>query len=74
MKSNPKDMNTTNNPYAIELVSDFGLTYYQVVRKADEAILYANGNIDNIASFILDEGIDIAGFDAVPEFNGNHIF
>lgn len=56
------------------MVSDYGKTYYQVVRKRDEAILYANSSIDNIASFILDEGIDIAGFDAVPEFAGNHIF
>jgi len=54
-------MKTTNNPYKIEHVSDFGMAYYQVVRKRDEAILYANSNIDNIASFILDEGIDVAG-------------
>lgn len=67
-------MKTTNNPYKIEIASDLGMTYYQVVRKRDEAILYANNNIDNIASFILDEGIDMAGFDAVPEFAGNHIF
>lgn len=67
-------MKTTNNPYKIESVSDYGMTYYQVVRKRDEAILYANGNIDNIASFILDEGIDVTGFDAVPEFASNHVF
>lgn len=64
----------TNNPYKIEYVTDSGMTYYQVVRKRDEAILYANKHIDNIASFILDEGIDMAGFDAVPEFANNHIF
>lgn len=51
-------MNKRNNPYKIEMVSDYGKTYYQVVRKRDEAILYANSSIDNIASFILDEGID----------------
>lgn len=62
------------DPYKIEIVTDYGMAYYQVVRKRDEAILYANSNIDNIASFILDEGIDIAGFDAVPEFANNHVF
>lgn len=67
-------MRKTENPYKIETVSDNGLTYYQVVRKRDEAILYANNSIDNIASFILEEGIDMAGFDAVPEFAGNHVF
>ena len=67
-------MNKRNNPYKIEMVSDYGKTYYQVVRKRDEAILYANSSIDNIASFILDEGIDVAGFDAVPEFASNHVF
>ena len=67
-------MTTTNNPYKIEIVSDFGMTYYQVVRKRDEAILFANGEIDNIASFILNDGIDGAGFDAVPEVGNHHIF
>lgn len=67
-------MKTTSNPYKIEHVSDFDMAYYQVVRKRDEAILYANGNIDNIASFILNEGINMAGFDAVPEFANNHVF
>ena len=50
------------------------MTYYQVVRKRDEAILYANSLIDNIASFILEEGIDKMGFDSVPEFANNHVF
>lgn len=67
-------MKTTSNPYKIEVVSDSGMTYYQVVRKRDEAILYANSLIDNIASFIFEEGIDKMGFDSVPEFAGNHIF
>lgn len=64
----------TSNPYKIEIVTDHGMIYYQVVRKRDEAILYANNSIDNIASFILEEGIDIAGFDTVPEFTNNHVF
>ena len=67
-------MKTTNNPYKIEKVTDSGMTYYQVVRKSDEAILYANGMIDCIEKFILDEGFDMLGFDSVPVFANNHVF
>ena len=67
-------MKTSNNPYKIEIITDYGMAYYQVVRKHDDAILYANSNIDCIAEFILNQGIDIMGVDAVPEFDGNHIF
>lgn len=67
-------MNKSNNPYKIETISSNSMMYYQVVRKRDEAILYANSNIDNIADFILNEGIDLLGFDTVPEFANNHIF
>ncbi len=65
---------TTTNPYIIEIVTDYGMTYYQVTRKRDSAILYANGNIDCIAQFILEEGIDLMGFDKCPGFDSNHIF
>lgn len=67
-------MKTTANPYKIEIVTDYGMTYYQVTRKRDEAILYANSDIDNIAIFILEEGIDEMGFDRCPDFASNHIF
>lgn len=67
-------MNKSNNPYKIETISSNSMMYYQVVRKRDEAILYANSNIDNVADFILNEGIDLLGFDTVPEFANNHIF
>lgn len=67
-------MNKSKNPYKIETISSNSMMYYQVVRKRDEAILYANSNIDNIAGFILNEGIDLLGFDTVPEFANNHIF
>lgn len=67
-------MNKSKNPYKIETISSNSMMYYQVVRKRDEAILYANSNIDNIADFILNEGIDLLGFDTVPEFANNHIF
>lgn len=67
-------MNKSKNHYKIETISSNSMMYYQVVRKRDEAILYANSNIDNIADFILNEGIDLLGFDTVPEFANNHIF
>lgn len=67
-------MKASTNPYKVEIVTDYGMTYYQVVRKRDEAILFANKHTDNIARFILDESIDETGFDTVPEFVNNHIF
>jgi hypothetical protein len=40
---------TKNLKYYIESVSDSGITYFQVVRRKDEAILFANRSLSLVA-------------------------
>ncbi len=38
-----------NSKYYIELVSNNGLSYFQLVRRKDEAILYSNQSLSRVA-------------------------
>jgi hypothetical protein len=42
-------MKTENSKYYIESVSNNGTTYFQIVRRKDEAILFANRSLSLVA-------------------------
>ena len=67
-------MTDSNNPYKIELVANNDMTYYQVVRKRDDAILYANPFVENIALFVLSTDIYRRGVDAPTELRNWRVF